>query len=131
MKFAQQLIHTLVIWLSTMYIDRYMVNLFFEIKRNSPSKHRASLKISDPDLGQTMIDLYHSLGDDANQRLIEVFLERAGDGWVAKLRDSDQELSSKPTIQNPRTAAVSEATQPSTDHRPTKARYYRGVLIEG
>ena len=118
-----------------MHIDRYMVNLFFEIKRNSPAKYNGSLKISDPTLGQTLIDLYQ-ISDEANQRLIEVFLERAGEDWSKQLRSNDGGLLSKLQLRNTRSAQTAETTNTPAEtktrphNEPKKKRYYRGALVE-
>lgn len=61
-----------------MIVDRYMVNLFFEIKRNIPLQLQKNLKISATNLESDMVALYNSCDDTNIQLLIEVFLERGG-----------------------------------------------------
>lgn len=110
-----------------MNIDRYMVNLFFEIKRNLPYNLREPLKISSPNLGDSMLDVYTSIDNEATKRLIEVFFERAGADWVKKLR-SVKGSGSLNFI-----GSSSDNKQTKAKVKPTikseKARYYRGALI--
>lgn len=107
-----------------MNIDRYMVNLFFEIKRNLPFELRSPLKISNANLCDDLIDVYLSIDNEANQRLIEVFLERAGETWGKKLCSARI-----PSLdQNADQPGISNIKQPLKSIK--KARYYRGVLVE-
>jgi hypothetical protein len=66
-------------------IDRAMVTLFFEIKRNMPFESRDNLKISSPVIGTQLISIYQNSNDKSLQRLIEEFMQRAGETWVNKL----------------------------------------------
>jgi len=66
-------------------IDRAMVSLFFEIKRNMPFEHREQMKISSPNIGEQLISIYQESDNNSLKRLITDFMERAGDGWVNKL----------------------------------------------
>ncbi len=113
-----------------MNIDRYMVNLFFEIKRNLPFALQRDFKISNADLGDMMVKLYRSIDDEAIKRLIEVFLERAGDGWTAKLKTSsylkEQASSSYRGVKK----KVKRSVAASGPDGGAKGRYYRGVLVE-
>lgn len=97
-----------------MHIDRYMVNLFFEIKRNLPSEHGSDLKISDPELSSLMIKKHLSCSNEAIHRLIEVFFERAGGAEYAKFQNA---------------TAIGKSTV-IADNKRTKKRYYRGALIQ-
>lgn len=74
-------------------IDRAMVTLFFEIKRNMPFEARDELKISSPVIGTQLISIYQKSNDKPLRRLIEEFMQRAGDTWVSKL---SQPRKSKP-----------------------------------
>ena len=111
-----------------MNIDRYMVNLFFEIKRNSPSPSKDDLKISDPDLAKSLIELHQQNISESLNRLIEVFFERAGDGWSDKLRDDSKSSFNLSTVARHGKALLKQAkaTRPKSD----KARYYRGALVK-
>lgn len=60
-----------------MNVDRYMINLFFEIKRILPNDIRQQLKIASPTLHEELKELQKSVDNEATQRLIEVFFERA------------------------------------------------------
>jgi len=66
-------------------IDRAMVSLFFEIKRNMPFEQRKDMKISSPTIGQQLISIYQQSNDTSLKQLIEDFMQRAGDGWASKL----------------------------------------------
>ncbi len=66
-------------------IDRAMVSLFFEIKRNMPSEQREQMKISSPLIGQQLISIYQQSNNEALRFLIEKFMDRAGDDWRSRL----------------------------------------------
>ena len=68
-----------------MNIDRPMVSLFFEIKRNLPYATRADMKIAAPDVGERLLDIYHSSSDPSLKTLIASFLGRAGDDWSKRM----------------------------------------------
>lgn len=107
-----------------MHVDRYMVNLFFEIRRNLLSDQRRDIRISSPDLGDTIVALYNKTEDEKIRLLIELFLERAGEEWINRVRapknryrgvEVDETKDDKPRIQN---------------QRKGKPRYYRGARIK-
>lgn len=66
-------------------IDRAMVTLFFEIKRNMPFDAREDMKISSPVIGKQLISIYHHSNNKPLKQLIEDFMLRAGDAWVSQL----------------------------------------------
>jgi hypothetical protein len=68
-----------------MNIDRPMVSLFFEIKRNLPYATRADMKIAAPDVGERLLGIYQSSDDEPLKALIESFLERAGGDWSKRM----------------------------------------------
>jgi len=74
-------------------IDRPMVSLFFEIKRNMPYDQREHMKISSPNIGQQLISIYRKSGSAPLKQLIEDFMERAGDDWTDKLSPSNKKQS--------------------------------------
>ncbi len=110
-------------------IDRYMVNLFFEIKRNLPKNLQKDLKISNPNLGQELIDLYVSLEDAALKRLIEVFLDRAGEDWSKQLKSVTSKKSLKALLTKKTRTELGKSVPPAVKTSP-KVRYYRGALID-
>lgn len=67
-------------------IDRAMVSLFFEIKRNMPLDQREGMKISSPNIAQQLIGIYEESSNNALKQLIHDFMVRAGDSWAKKLR---------------------------------------------
>jgi len=68
-----------------MNIDRNMVHLFFDIKRNLPLTLQEDLKISAPNLDEKMVQIYTQSNDESVKFKIEVFMQGAGDDWLAKL----------------------------------------------
>ncbi len=112
-----------------MNIDRYMVNLFFEIKRNVPHSQQAGLKISDPDIGSVMTSLYRETRDENIKLLAGIFLERAGENWLSEadkpkaLSRIMKRLSKEPSVE-PSSAATTSVKQ----SKPK--RIYRGQIIE-
>lgn len=112
-----------------MNIDRYMVNLFFEIKRNVPYQQQASLKISDPDIGSVMTSLYRETKDENIKLLTRIFLERAGEKWAS---DADKPRALSKIIKRlakDRSAEESTGTNPALKKDKPK-RIYRGQVIE-
>lgn len=102
-----------------MQIDRYMVNLFFEIKRNLPPEQQSNLKISDHALGDTMVNLYQTCDDENIKLLIKVFMERAGEEWLRR-------IAPKPGLLPNR--APSQKEKPAKRNKPK--RMYRGQVVE-
>jgi len=68
-----------------MNIDRPMVSLFFEIKRNMPQDKRDEMKISAPDIGKRLISIYRKTNNQSLKQLIETFMTRAGADWAKQL----------------------------------------------
>lgn len=66
-------------------IDRKMVNLFFEIKRNMPLDTRGDMRIASPDIGHQLLKLHQQSEDTNLRRLIEKFMQHAGSEWINKL----------------------------------------------
>jgi len=90
-----------------MNVDRYMVNLFFEIKRNLPFQLQSGLKISSPTLTQDVVDVFNTTEDENIKVLIDRFFERAK---IDPFKDQQKVAATK---------------------KPTKPRrYYRGALLE-
>lgn len=71
-----------------MNIDRKMVNIFFEIKRNMPFELREDMKIASPDLGARLVGIYQESDSSPLRTLIEQFMLKAGPEWTAKLSGS-------------------------------------------
>lgn len=103
-----------------MNVDRFMVNLFFEIRRNLPSQQQQGMRLSAPDLGDKMIILHKASDNEDIQLLIEMFLERAGEDWIKKIR--------KKKSRKQRTNATKEKLKPK-EKATKKSNYYRGVKI--
>lgn len=74
-------------------LDRAMVTLFFEIKRNMPYAQRERMKISSPNIGQQLIAIYEESRSHSLKRLIRDFMERAGSDWAKKLRPEKKNRS--------------------------------------
>ena len=71
-----------------MNIDRKMVTLFFEIKRNMPFEQREDMKIASHDLGDRLVGIYQESDNRTMRMLIEQFMMRAGPKWAGKLSSS-------------------------------------------
>jgi len=111
-----------------MEVDRYMANLFFEIKRNLPPAQKSSMKIADSDLGERMVDLYKSTNNDSIKVLIKSFLEHAGEEWSKKIELKPKRY--RGAEQNTEESKQSVEAEPSGKQARKKVRYYRGVRIE-
>ena len=68
-----------------MNIDRPMVSLFFEIKRNMPTPDREEMRIAAPDVGDRLVEIYQSSSNSALKELIETFMDHAGSDWTKQL----------------------------------------------
>lgn len=69
-----------------MHIDRPMVSLFFEIKRNMPIEERDGMKIAAPDLGEKLVNVYRGTQDSTLKKLVSHFLTLAGSEWAQQLK---------------------------------------------
>jgi len=112
-----------------MNIDRYMVNLFFEIKRNIPHQQQAELKISDPNIGEVMTALYRETKDENIKLLVRIFLERAGGKWASDA-DKPKILSNALKRLSKNDAPEAKVDTSSTELRDKPKRIYRGQVIE-
>jgi len=111
-----------------MNIDRYMVNLFFEIKRNVPYQQQASLKISDPDIGSVMTSLYRETKDENIKLLVRIFLERAGEKLAS---NADKPKTLNKIIKRLAKRSVEDNSSISSAAAKDKPkRIYRGQVIE-
>lgn len=108
-----------------MHIDRYMVNLFFEVRRNLPKSEQAKMKIASAELGEQMVAVYNTSNDENIRLLIEVFLERAGDGWIDKIRKKKRFRGPITTNTSQQKKRISKTKKPKSS-----SMYYRGVKIE-
>lgn len=68
-----------------MNIDRPMVSLFFEIKRNLPATDRDEMRIAAPDVGERLVAIYQDSNNSALKELIETFMDHAGSEWTKQL----------------------------------------------
>jgi len=73
-----------------MNIDRPMVSLFFEIKRNMPAPERKEMRIAAPDVGDKLVEIYQSSNNSALKELIETFMDRAGSDWTKQLGEAQK-----------------------------------------
>lgn len=112
-----------------MHIDRYMVNLFFEIRRNLPHDLQRDLKISDVSLEQKLIVLHKNTQDESIKTLIEVFLERAGDGFLEKVLPK-KDLLRRNLFAPSKANAPKEQKMNSKPKKSKPKRMYRGVLVD-
>lgn len=71
-------------------IDRTMMSLFFEIKRNMPLDQREKMKISSPLVGHQLVSVYRKSNDTALKHLIEKFMDGAGGEWTKRLVKSNK-----------------------------------------
>ena len=66
-------------------INRPMATIFFEIKRSMPFESRKHMKISSPDVGDRLINIYDASNNKALRQLIEQFMAKAGPDWSERL----------------------------------------------
>ena len=113
-----------------MKIDRYMVNLFFEIRRNLPLALQEEMTISNPSLGDQMVSLYRVVDDRNIKLLIKVFLQRAGEDWTAKLSQKKRLYRGAEIAKSspPKAPTQSVLDLPSNKAKPK--RIYRGQVVE-
>lgn len=108
-----------------MKLDRYMVNLFFEIKRNLPLGQQHKMLISSTKIGDVMIELYQTTEDENIKLLTGIFLERAGEDWF-KQANKDKPITSvlNKLIKNASTLKSNKSNV--AKHQ----RIYRGQVVE-
>jgi len=116
-----------------MKLDRYMVNLFFEIKRSLPLEQQRNMLVSSPDIGEIMTDLYQTTPNENIKLLTGIFLERAGENWIKKANSSKLGSSFlKKLVTN--SASPSSTTKQLIQSEQTKPikkqRIYRGQIVE-
>jgi len=68
-----------------MHIDRPMVKLFFDLKRQVPFEMQDQMKLASPQLGVNLVEIYQQSRCPAIRSQIEEFLARAGNQWQSKL----------------------------------------------
>lgn len=112
-----------------MNVDRYMVNLFFEIRRNLPRQQQQGMRLSAPDLGEKFVTLYNTSDDENIQLLVEIFLERAGEDWIKKIRKSKNRIRGVKATKEKLKTKDKEETSPTKENPRKKSNYYRGVQI--
>lgn len=117
-----------------MKIDRYMVNLFFEIRRNLPLALQDGMTISNPNVGDQMVKLYRTTKDDNIKLLITVFLKRAGEEWHSKIAQKKRLYRGAEVLEAPRPEKTTKRTTKeiaSAEAKKSKPkRIYRGQVIE-
>lgn len=76
-----------------MNIDRQMVNLFFEVRKNVPAEIRQGMKLSSPTLGSDLVAIFNIIDNDKVKFAIERFFKRAGDAdnWLSEIQDLKHE----------------------------------------
>lgn len=112
-----------------MNIDRYMVNLFFEIKRNIPLQQQASMKISDPELGKVMSTLYRQTENQNIKLLTQIFLERAGENWLEEAEKGISKIAQlKKRVQQVEVSKNTSSPDSSKKRKPKLI--YRGQIVE-
>lgn len=108
-----------------MKLDRYMVNLFFEIKRNLPLEQQQDMLISNPEIEDVMINLYQITDDDNVKLLTGIFLERADTNWI-------KNTNKKKTTSNILSKLIDNTQPPTSNQQQSKKpkRIYRGQVVE-
>ncbi len=112
-----------------MQIDRSMVRLFFQIKEKLPNQFQEKLKLSAPNLGEMMIAIYRNTTDKEIKSLSESFLEKAGEEWYRKATNSskfENVMGMKYVL-----SKLANDLKSESKSKRLKARYYRGVAVEG
>ncbi len=67
-------------------LDRVMVTLLFDIKRNLPANQHLELEVTSCNIGETLIKL-HNTSDNYNIKyLTHAFLSRAGHHWLKEIQ---------------------------------------------
>jgi hypothetical protein len=115
---------------TAMNIDRYMVNLFFEIKRNIPASQQVNMNISNPQLGELMTKLYNQTDDENIKLLTQIFLERAGENWLRDAKKAAPSITAR-IAKRFREEPVDKQTDSSVSKVKVKPkRIYRGQVVE-
>jgi hypothetical protein len=116
--------------LTVMNIDRYMVNLFFEIKRNIPTSQQTNMNISNPQLGKLMSDLYCQTDDENIKLLTQIFLERAGENWLKDAKKGAPSTAQRLTKRFNKATVNKPANSSESKIKVKPKRIYRGQVVE-
>lgn len=111
-----------------MKLDRYMVNLFFEIKRNLPLSQQKDMLISSPSIGTIMTNIQQITDDENIKLLINVFLERADQNNSSDLAKSSRPPSLIKKIMSPTIPKNIGSTKAVSNKK--SQRIYRGQIVE-
>lgn len=112
-----------------MKLDRYMVNLFFEIKRNLPITQQREMLVSSPDIGNVMTNLYQTTQDENIKLLAGIFLERAGNEWMKKANHKKSATEMLTNLIDKASSLTQDKSMKETPKKKAK-RIYRGQVVE-
>lgn len=116
-----------------MQYSKFMIDLVYQIRRNVPPHAKPTVKLSNPDLLDNLLDLYFQSNNKGLRADIENLMTLAGSAWTDTLRERRRRTEIKAPINAAQAAAgqrssFSVATSPP--EKPTnKRRSYRGVQI--
>lgn len=113
-----------------MNIDRYMVNLFFEIKRNIPASQQINMNISNPHLGKLMSKLYCQTDDENIKLLTQIFLERAGENWLKDAKKSANSMTKRHSKGSNKESKHRQKDGSVPNAKAKPKRIYRGQIVE-
>ena len=68
-----------------MQYSKAMIDLVFQIRKTAPAPVKARIKLTNPDLPATLIDIYKVVDDQPLKILIYEFLNQAGPEWLSGL----------------------------------------------
>ncbi len=68
-----------------MQYSKAMIDLVFQIRKTAPAPVKARIKLTNPELPATLIDIYKVVDDQPLKILIYEFLNQAGPEWLSGL----------------------------------------------
>lgn len=113
-----------------------MIDLVYQIRRNVPPHAKPTVKLTNPDLLDNLLDLYFQSNNKGLRADIENLMTLAGSAWIDTLRERRRRTEIKVPINAARApeaaagqrSSFTVATSPP-DKPASKRRSYRGVQI--
>lgn len=108
-----------------MQYSKAMIDLVFQIRKTAPAPVKARIKLTNPDLPATLIDIYKVVDDQPLKILIYEFLNQAGPEWLSGLATARKTVAAEvPVLED----TVRDTTD-TTPARPAPPREHREKVV--
>lgn len=119
-----------------MQYSKFMIDLVYQIRRNVPPETKSTVKLSNPDLLDNLLEVYFDSSNKSLRADIENLMALAGSAWIDTLRERRRRTEIKAPVNAARNAKATKAdqrssfaiaTSPPAAKTTGKLRSYRGV----